>query len=65
MYAIAFAARELANQLLLLCAQNKAPKTLSPTASMYYTFLAVRAMLPRSANSRSSRSLCRSSIRES
>ena len=38
--------QHLSAKLLLLIAQGKQPKTLSPTASMYYTFVAVRVMLP-------------------
>lgn len=40
------APQHLSAKLLLLIAHDQQPKTLSTTASMYYTFVAVRAMLP-------------------
>ena len=43
---VELAPNHISAKLLLLQSQNKEPKKLSPTASLYYTFLPVRTMLP-------------------
>ncbi|HSV14431.1 MAG TPA: S16 family serine protease, partial [Tepidisphaeraceae bacterium] len=43
---LALAPEHCSAKLLLMVAQDKQPRTLSPAASQYYTFVAVRGMLP-------------------